>query len=704
LAASGIKLEVIQEARICLLAGAAIKDSADPADALVILLSGPLSSFHGRIFNPADMAAKVKEQFGWSISTDALEFLIPKFRQHGWLRSQEKLSTTFGPLVVELPEPERDDTQISTADALSQLGESFLAFADEISPIHVLPKDPLEAGAALLRFVVDAATPIDLAMGRARTEEDYLSARFSETVAREKRPEAALFESLTAVGFLFRVADEIATPSRKRKTDLKVVIDGPVLLDLLGSAGPVRANSVGSLFSTLERLGADFVTFQHNVDEAKAVLSKILRTSARDRYGPTGDALRKGIVHENFLRGLLGAFDLAVRNKKIQILTGDIKAFPQAHQYFDQSKIDALEEVVNWHDEENDVARYRDVDTTALVIRRRAFHRTTDLFDSKFVCVTSNNAFAGVTKRHLVDVNYYNAGQIPPIVTLKELSARAWIEVGVSDAERMSIPRSQLLLTCDRSLRLNRRVVEKAKEHLQKANPDQLRQFELLLELPRSARALMDHTLNDEKYVSAENIELLVESVVDAAGREGAEKERTKRLKETAALKGKLQESEEALANERSARLQREEAHNEHVAIAKERDSATLDACARSISKRFRKAKKGWRLAYFVAAFVPLLAFGFSATDNKPSLLLGIITVFAVLLGIPLAMDRPGAWLTMLIKRHLQDQFESNLCDMGRDNLLELIDLTWDEMGLSWGWSATGLSEDNSSFFTEERP
>jgi hypothetical protein len=688
---SQIKLAAVQEARICLLAGAAIKDSADPADALMVLLSGPLSTMHGQVFQPAQLTTRISEQFGWKMSSDAVEFFVPKFRNLGWLKSNGKLPAS-GPFLVDLEEPETESTSsVDTALALRTLGDAFVQFAKDTSPINLLPPDAQEAAALLLRFVVDASTPIDLNLGKARSEEDYLCARFADHVAKEKRPEAAILDSLTAVGFLFRVAEELSSPTRKRRTDLKVVIDGPVILDLLGSGGPERANGVTELFSTLVKLGANLVTFDHCVDEAKQILSMILRAAPRDRYGPTGDALRKGKVHENVLRGLVQSFDSAVRAKGIQILAGDISSFPAQHQYFDDGRVKALEQIVNWHDEDNDRARFRDVDTTVLTLRRRAFHRTSDVFDSKFVCVTSNPTFAGSVRRFLIETNYYNATQTPPIITLKELAARAWIEVGVSDAERMSIPRSQLLLSCDRSLRLNRRVVEKAKTLLGRVNPEQLQQFELLLEVPRSARALMDQTLNSEKYVSGENIELLVEAAVEAAGREVAAKERERRIKDTSKLKQKVTEVEEELAAEREARTSETQQLTGSLATAeaslleaRERDESMLDALVQGATSSTQSWRRKIRVVYLVAALFPLAAFVQSYLRNGVSIWWGLAAAAIVLLGLGVAMDRPGAWLTKLIQGRQLLACERQLRSVSRHDLAEKVSLEWRAEQLTW--------------------
>ncbi|MDE0883817.1 MAG: hypothetical protein OSB21_14590, partial [Myxococcota bacterium] len=151
------------------------------------------------------------------------------------------------------------------------------------------------------------------------------------------------------------------------------------------------------------------------------------------------------------------------------------KFMPQSKKFFDDERAGELEQTINWHEPDNENAKYADSDTAIFTIRRRAGHRTDDLFTSKIVCVTSNDRFAGSIKRHLIEIAYYNGRQIPPVVTLRELSAKLWIDIGATDdTARLGLPNSQLLYACDKALRFNRRVVEKAREELKKVKPDQL--------------------------------------------------------------------------------------------------------------------------------------------------------------------------------------------------------------------------------------
>lgn len=682
---AGRQTDAIQEARVCLLAGARVANSADPADALVVLLSGPLSELHGEVFSSTRLADLANAHFGWQLSSDTIDFFVPKMRGLGWLDSRSDYPAR-GPFYVNLPDPDVGPNEdFDTREALSELGAQFLQFAREISPLTTLPNNPEEAGAVLLRYVVDANLPALADAQQITNDEQFLAARFVENANRKKLEITRTIASLSAVGYLLRVADEISKPSKKRPMDLRVVADGPVILDYMGCSGDLREAPTRDLFDRLRKRGASIVTFQHCVNEARDALRSVLRTTPRDRHGPTGEALRRGLVNENALLGLLQAFDVSVRASGIEILPDSPKFMPQSKQFFDDQRAGELEKVVTWHEAENDNAKYADSDTAIFTIRRRVGHRTSDLFTSKFVCVTSNDRFAGSIKRFLVEIAYYNARQVPPVVTMRELSAKLWIDTGSTDATaRLDLPNSQLLYACDKALRFNRKVVEKAREELKKVKPDQLKQFELLLEVPRSARAVMDLTLNDERNVTSGNIDQLLEAAIAAAGEEVGEKAKEQRRRDSERHRKQLAEIESDLDTERQRALSAEEraeaidAERKRVeARGREIDREMLNALADRASTRFRNARRVIRGLSVLLALVPVVSAIVLLVTGERLTIAILIGVIGALLAAAAAMDRPGAWLSGLIQRRIDDWAEGQLRATGRHDLASRLILSW---------------------------
>jgi hypothetical protein len=678
---------IIQEARICLLAGARIANSADPSDAMLVLLSGPLSELHGQLFEPSRLSELARKRFDWEISADAIEFFIPKMRALGWLESRSEFPAR-GPYFVNLPDPEEEgeEGEINTHVALQELGQQFKDFSQNLSPFQTLPEDPSEAGAALLSYVVDANLTAISIETKARSDEVFLAARFIEHVNKDLTPARDIIASLSAVGFLFRVAEEITHPTQKRKVDLRVVIDGPILLDYLGCSGQSRADIVKEIFEKLRSMGASTITFEHCVEEARDALGSVLSKQARDRYGPTGEALRKGIVNERALLGLQRGFEVAVRSAGIAVLPGDPEFMPSIHRFFDEERAKSVEQIVNWHDGANDDARFADSDTTVATIRRRAGHRTSDLFSSKFVCVTTNQIFAGATRRHLVDIKYYNERQIPPVISMKELAAKLWIESGNHDrASVTTLPNSQLLLSCDRALRFNRRVVDKAREELAKVKPDQLQQFELLLDVPRSARAVMDLSLNNENYVSGETIDQLLEAAIEAAGEEVGAKAKVLRAKDKAKFERELAEATAKTAAEtqraddfvRKVQEQaRKVAESESNRIAA--DEAILEAMEASSTARFVRFRNMIRSFSLVAAMIPIGYLIDSLWNGEFNIIKIVGGLLTAGLAFATAMDKPGSWLSHFVQSRIASGVERQLRSIGRYDLAETAHVEWD--------------------------
>lgn len=642
---------------------------------------------HGELFEPHVFVEKVKDQFGWNLSTDTVEYFIPKLRKMGWLESRSDFPAR-GPFYVNLVDHEFDQTQSDeTRFDLNELGVAFRDFSISLSPINVLPDDPLEAGAILLSYVVDANAPLNEAVTVQKSDAEYLSARFISHMNKSKSPIKEILDRLSAVGFLFRVAEELSHPGKIRTINLKVVVDGPLILDYLGCSGDIRSEACSTVFDNLRSIGASTVTFSHCVDEARDALRSVLKANPRDRYGPTGEALRKGWVNENALLGLLQAFDVATRSKGIEILPDHTDFMPNSHQYFNKSRISDLEEIVNWHNEDNGNARYADVDTTVYTVRRRAGYRTSDLFDSKFVCVTTNDIFAGATKRHFQEISYYNSRQTPPVVSMKELSARLWIEVGNKNKNnQFDIPSSQLLLSCDRALRLNRKVVENARAELAKIKPEQVEQFELLLEVPRSARAVMDATLNNEKYVSGDTIEQLVAAAVDAAGEEAASKEKLKRTKDRQIFEKQLAKVTDDLEQQRLIIQNIENDKLSEIQIRRENDIIIIISLCKKASERYKSTKFYARIIAVFAVIVPsILIFNSLLTEEKGWLFFTINTLvfFIALAG---AMDFPGAWLSNIIKRRYERLIFARLDEISRNDIANSLEISWNSESIVWNY------------------
>ncbi|HET9337257.1 MAG TPA: hypothetical protein VFO12_12715 [Sphingomicrobium sp.] len=84
-------------------------------------------------------------------------------------------------------------------------------------------------------------------------------------------------------------------------------------------------------------------------------------------------------------------------------------------------------------------------------------------------------------------------------------------------------------------------------------------------------------------------------------------------------------------------------------------------------------------------AFVPIVSFLFTLGTGNPSFILGLLSLLSVLFGLPLVMDRPGAWLTKLIQGRLDESFREHFFEIDRDDIAENVVLSWEDGELNWG-------------------
>ena len=669
-------LQLASEARLCILASSVIEDETDPVNVLLMLLSGPLSRMHGKIFVSEELSIEIEKDYGWKISTDTIDYLVPKMRSQNWLIKNNSTASA-NVLYVDLPEPDSggvNKSNIEPESILSEMGRLFIEFSNNISPLSIIPSDPLEAGMVLLRRVISNELEDSLS-GKAsnkNSEERFLTSRFIEEEIDNNPELESQLARLKAIGFVMAVADDIAKPKQRKYTDLTVILDGPLLLDTLNCSGLVRKSAIDDLIHSLRLLKVNIATFTHCVDEARVALSAVLKRNSYDRFGPTGDALRRGDVRVDVLKTTLTSFESLLDQANISIYPDSLDTNPNSHQFFSREKVEAVEQIVNWHDSENTHAIERDADTVAFVVRRRIGQRTNDIFASKFVAVTSNDAFTGSIRRHLLETMYYNSGQVLPIINLRELAARTWLEVGITKKNGSNIPKSQLLRSCGKVALINEKAIARARDELSKIDPEKSKQFELLLQLPRSARAAADLILNDEKYATGPNSTLMLEAAIKAAGESEAAKERAKAEKREAKLTSSIDELS-SLAEQNKGELQH---HQQQLLQSDERDREYIIGVLDRWNRRKKIALTVFRIIAIIVALVALVV-GIRTFSTNANLVELAIYVSLGLFAVLFAFDKPGSFWKKLTENFCEKRAKNDIYESRRGDLLEKYGIIW---------------------------
>ncbi len=551
------------------------RNDEDVLDAVIPFFEPILEVMNGRLFDPRLFALGVQRLYRWRFTKDIAEQFIPRLQAKGLLhRSGRGLEAVY--TVRFAPEDAPEALPIS--QVLNRIIDEFETFPPRVTDLLSYSRTRDELTDLLIRFLVslDAYGEVAFAQevqrlqlgseeatvlthleegGPPLTPNDrYMCARFVQHICRERPDYVSHLARLASIGLLTEVVEDFLKPVQtEQRVDLKVVVDAPLALDFLGCSGGALKDDV--------------------------------RRPPHRRHGYTHEAMARGEVMPDFVRAIAQDPENALEHAGIRVKPLSLEQYPNSHVYFDQSHYEDFFESVNWV---QDIApREHDATCLALLMRLRAGRHHSDLFRCGYIFVTRNPTFVRASRSYCLANRLITSVQQGPVIHQRQLATMAWLRTGLGAAEQ--IPRSHLLATCDRVLRVRMEVTDAVAAKLRQVTPERLEQFELLLLDHRSVRRLADETLNDEHVVTAENAERLLEAMRQAA----IEEERQQfeaRLRDEREKHNQAQRKARAAA--RSAVTERDTALA-IIAQRKAADNAKIDSIVRSLSKLARRLESG---------------------------------------------------------------------------------------------------------------
>ena len=374
--------------------------------------------------------------------------------------------------------------------------------------------------------------------------------------------------------------------------DLTLVLDGPVALDYLGCSGNQLQQDVRAIIDSLRSIGCSVVVFPQTCVEIQSNLTSMLNLLRNKRHGYTHEAMVSGEVMDSYFQTVAKNREQALEAVKIPIRPITLDQYPGQQHYFDSERYEDFLGTVTWG---NDIAaREHDTTAVALTMRLREGRHHSDLFRCRYVFVTRNATFERRSREYCLSSRLITAVQQGPVIHQRELATIAWLRTGLGASEE--IPKTHLLATRDRVLRVRMEVQNAVAAKLAEVTPEKLEQFELLIQDHRSIRRLADETLNDERVVTAENAPRLLEAMRNATVEEekaafDVEMKKTKERfnKRHRADVDALQQTREELAATAAA-----------LASAQERERGTIDRLI---------ARTNMKLAAFEYGITALLLF-----------------------------------------------------------------------------------------------
>jgi hypothetical protein len=393
----------------------------------------------------------------------------------------------------------------------------------------------------------------------------YMCARFVQHLMKTRPDFVPHLTRLSSIALLTEVVEDFIKPTHvEAKTDLTIILDAPIALDLLGCSGKALKDDIATVVSALRNVGASFIVFPVSCIEMQHNIRSMLSLPIERRRGYTHNALIKREVAQDFVSAVANNPEKALEGVGVSVRQISLDQYPNLHRHFTEAHYEDFYQSITWGN--NVPAREHDATCMALAIRLRDGKQNSDLFKTRYVMVTRNPTFVNHARSYCLQNRMINSLQEGPIIHARDLATTAWLRTGLGADE--TIPRGHLIATCDRVLQVKPEVRNALAAQLGQVTPDRLEQFNLLMQDSRSVQKLADQTLNDESIVTAANAERLLEVMREATAEELREKHEAQLASERRAARASLQQatSEVSRLNEAVAQLQMQQA--QAVALA----------------------------------------------------------------------------------------------------------------------------------------
>ncbi len=554
--------------------------SKDILEALLPFFQPIVANYSGQLLDARSIATEVRQTYGWNFSDDIVEELAPRFADAGWLERVDAGKNSSAYRVRQINSQDQEEFTSDLSIQLDQLMSEFQAFMRTFSPLTEYTKSSEEFAETLISWLVSIDAYNEQSLQKAAllkqtegrvtifqelppgndlsSEDNFICARFVEHLISSGSNLTSALCDIASAGLIADVIQDFRKPvTHVDRSDLVIFLDSSIALEALGVSGRNAAENVRSILDGARAIGCSVRVFSDTLEEMKRALNAVLDRHPSDRTGPTADAIRRQETEEAYARAVASHPEQYLKEFKIQIVYRALDQFPNEHQFFPAEKIEDCISQISWHLEMG--PREHDAVVLAFVQRMRQTKQNADLFSTKFVFVTRNGLLSQMAKKYCRDEGITRRDAVPPIIHHRQLATAIWLRTGSGMASE-AIPKSILLVACEKVLSLKRSVLEKAKSVGKTLTEDKAQQLDLLLTQDRSVQVLQDRTLGTSRLLGPQNIDVLMEemknSLVERERKDFEIRLREERKKSSSDIKREKQlAAEKALEAQQAAQL-----------------------------------------------------------------------------------------------------------------------------------------------------
>ncbi len=382
---------------------------------------------------------------------------------------------------------------------------------------------------------------------------DYLVASFV-LAASEKAPD--VFEALSSIAFGSLIADAIAglaEPGIKDMPDpaLRVVIDGPLILDVLDLNDSSHKTYADGLFNIMREAKLRLATFDHIVDEVRESIRSVVKAfQAGNEYGPLGERLRSTKGFSKLAISIADSLEDKMEELGIFILPSGKYERSDFKRYFNDAAFDSMRNAIGEVHTQVE-RRIRDTKSVATVVRLKKNNRhPSSIFKSGTTFLTRNSALFKKVN-HVLSLHKPDPDPRFTIVTDSQLGGVLWFSLGASPDSYLKLSRHRLIANCASAIVPQREVIHRISDLLDQMDPKLKDEFTVLMRDKRASMCPMRVTAGLLDQVDNDSSMRILESMreeIAAPILERAAAEREQALEDQRGLQGALHQRQNVSA------------------------------------------------------------------------------------------------------------------------------------------------------------
>ncbi len=554
----------------------------------------------GQLFDAGQFAIAVQAKYDIAMRPIVAEGLIPKLFEAGLIIQEEQVQH-----VAVYRCAAGVHGSIPQTDDVEQIFNDFSSFAEKELLKHsiAVSKDDLKNAFAQrlmnLQFQHELnGTPLPTqSTDRGNDNQrvvavDILCADYIVALS-EKNP--VQFELLIKMAAGALIADVVLTLQQPTTcadlSDLTVVLDGPLILDMLNMNTEAHKKFGHDLLEMMKAAKVKLLTFSHIVDEMHGSIMAPLSayTNGADAYGPLANRLRQTPGHAAYARAVVESLNDFIEHLDIEIIDADAAYSADCMKYCTDENEDSLRNSLGpLHDRVE--ARIIDAKSIASVMRMRgSVNSKASVIDAKIIFVTRNAQVVNRSTICLLGNGLIAPDDVPPGILDRHLAVVLWLCLGGSSA---TLTHDKLLANCMDALYPRPNLLYSVRKFIENLDLEKSRVFEALMRDKRAQSCLLHRTLGYAQAVTQDNMAELLDELRRCTVAEVSE---AARLREVALQEQHNQQYASQAAALDSVRSDAGKLQREKEALIAQLDAADMAAIERACktARRIEMLMKG---------------------------------------------------------------------------------------------------------------